>query len=85
MSEELLEESKPRFEFFNAYHCDGEVEYKEFINNIDIPTSVAMLVAAVAKAQKLGVYTTKESEVLKNCLTLLVNNNTKEENNEASN
>lgn len=81
----MSEETKPRFEFFDTYHCEGEVEFNDFIKNLDPSTSVAMLVAAVAKAQKLGVYTQKESEILKESIKCLVNNNDKEQNNETSN
>jgi hypothetical protein len=81
-----MEEEKiiTKYILFDTYHCDGIEEYESFLNNINPGESVAMLVAAIGKAQTFGIYNKIESDVLAKSINRLVNND-KIENNEISN
>lgn len=57
---------------FGSLSYDSQSEYVKFLEELDQPKAVAMLVAAAAYAQSRGVYTLEESEVIIKSIRALV-------------
>jgi hypothetical protein len=70
----MQDENKPKIILFNSYHCDGIDEYSEFLDKIDVPISVMLLIAAVKKAGDVGIYSKNETDVLSKILKVLMIN-----------
>jgi len=57
---------------FGSLVYESQDQYLKFIQELDQPQAVAMLVAAAAYAQGHGIYSMEESEVLINSIRKLV-------------
>lgn len=57
---------------FGTLTYENDSEYTKFLQELDQPNAVAMLVAAAAYAQGKGIYSLSESEVIINSIRKLV-------------
>lgn len=59
---------------FNSLEYTNSSEYLDFLAKLEPNKAVVVLVAAAAKAQKLGIYSFEESELIINSIRILTKN-----------